>query len=129
MWVTLALELKFQDLLGSLFGLLSKFQYGFRSSRSAADLLTVVSDRNAKAFNRSGALDVLKAFGRVWYAGLLYKIKSYGISGRVFDFFYLGLSFLSYRGHIVVLDQKSLQEYLVNARVPQGFIPGPTLFL
>ena len=31
-------------------GLLSNFQYGFRSSRSTADLLTVVSDRIARAF-------------------------------------------------------------------------------
>ena len=31
------------------------FQYGFRSSRLTADLLTVVSDRIARAFNRSGA--------------------------------------------------------------------------
>ena len=31
------------------------FQYGFRSSRSTADLLTVVSERIAKVFNRSGA--------------------------------------------------------------------------
>ena len=36
-------------------GLFSDFQYGFRSSRSIADLLTVVSDRIARAFNGSGA--------------------------------------------------------------------------
>ena len=36
-------------------GLFSDFQYGFRSSQSTADLLTVVSDRTARAFNRSGA--------------------------------------------------------------------------
>ena len=36
-------------------GLFSDFQYGFRSSRSTADLLTVVSDRIARAFNKSGA--------------------------------------------------------------------------
>ena len=36
-------------------GLFSYFQYGFRSSRSTADLLTVVSDRIARACNRSGA--------------------------------------------------------------------------
>ena len=36
-------------------GLFSDFQYGFRSSRSTADLLTIVSDRIAKAFNRSEA--------------------------------------------------------------------------
>ena len=35
-------------------GLFSDFQYGFRSSQSTADLLTVVSDRIARAFNRSG---------------------------------------------------------------------------
>ena len=34
------------------YGLFSDFQYGFRSSRSTADLLTVVSDRIARAFNR-----------------------------------------------------------------------------
>ena len=47
-------------------GLFSDFQYGFRSSRLTADLLTVASDRIARAFNRSGAtgavgLDISKA--------------------------------------------------------------------
>ena len=37
------------------YGLFSDFQCGFRSSRSTADLLTVVSDRIARGFNRSGA--------------------------------------------------------------------------
>ena len=36
------------------YGLFSDFQYGFMSSRSTADLLTVVSDRIARDFNRSG---------------------------------------------------------------------------
>ena len=36
-------------------GLFSNFQYGFRSCESTADLLGVVSDRIARAFNRSGA--------------------------------------------------------------------------
>ena len=36
-------------------GLFSDFQHGFRSSQSTADLLTVVSGRIARAFNRSGA--------------------------------------------------------------------------
>ena len=64
-------------------GLFSDFHNGFRSSRSTADLLTVVSGRIAWAFNRSGAtravaLDICKAFDRVWHAGL-HKRKSYGI--------------------------------------------------
>ena len=36
-------------------GFFSDFQYSFRSYRSTADLLTVVSDRIARALNRSGA--------------------------------------------------------------------------
>ena len=109
----------------------SDLQYGFSSSRSIADLLTVVSDRIARAFNRSGAtravaLDISKAFDRVWHAGLLHKLKSYGISGQIFG---LISSFLSNRWLRVVLDGKSSQEYPVNAGVPQGSILGPTLFL
>ena len=112
-------------------GFFSDFQYGFRSSRSTANLLTVVSDRIARAFNRSGAtravaLDISKAFDRVWHAGLLHKLKSYGISGQIFG---LISSFLSNRRLRVVLDGKSSQEYPVNAGVPQGSILGPTLFL
>ena len=112
-------------------GLFSDFQYGFRSSRSTADLLTVVSDRIARAFNRFGAtravaLDISKAFDRVRHAGLLHKLKSYGISGQIFG---LISSFLSNRRLRVVLDGKSSQEYPVNAGAPQGSILGPTLFL
>ena len=105
-------------------GLFSDFLYGFRFSRSTADLLTVVTDRIARAFNRSGAtqavaLDIFKAFDRVWHAALLHKFKSYEISGQIFG---LMSSFLSNRRLWVVLDGKSSQEYPVNAGVPQGSI-------
>ena len=61
-------------------GLFSDFQYGFRSFQSTANLLTVMSDRIARAFNRSGAtravaLDISKAFNRVWHAGLLMEFQ------------------------------------------------------
>ena len=51
--------------------LFSDFQYGFRSSGSTPDLLIFVSDKIVRAFNRSGAtlaLDISKAFDRVWHA-------------------------------------------------------------
>ena len=112
-------------------GLFSDFHYGFRSSRSTADLLTVASDRIARAFSKSGAtravaLDISKVFDRVWHAGFLHRLKSYGISGQIFG---LISSFLSNRWLRVVLDWKSSQEYPVNAGVPQDSILGPTLFL
>ena len=121
-------------------GRFSGFQYGFRSSLSTADLLTVVSDRIARVFNSSGAtralerlltgfgkaLDICQAFDRVWHAGLLHKLRFYGILCQI-----LGLmsSFLSNRRLRVVLNGKSSQEYSVNAGFPQGSILGPTLFL
>ena len=56
--------------------LFSDFQYDFRSARSTADFLTVVSDRIARSFNRFGATrsvvhDISKVFDRVWHARYL----------------------------------------------------------
>ena len=108
-------------------GLFSDFQYGIRSSRSTADLLTVVADSIAGAFNRSGAtravaLDISKAFDRVWHAGLLHKLKSYGISGQIFG---LISSFLSNRRLQVVLDE-SLHK---NIQLMWEFLKAPFLVL
>ena len=79
--------------------LFSDLQYGFWSSRATTDLLTVVSDRIPRAFNRPGAtqavaLDISKTIDRIWHAGLLHKFKFYGISGQIFG---LISSFLSNR--------------------------------
>ena len=68
-------------------GLFSDFQYGFRSSPSTADRLTVVSDRISRVLNRSWvtqavAIVIPKAFNRVWNAGLLHKLKSCEILGQ-----------------------------------------------
>ena len=65
----------------------SDVHYGFRSSRSTADLMRDVSDRVARAFSRSGAaravaLDIPKVFHRFCHASS--KLKSYGISGQIF---------------------------------------------
>ena len=88
-----------------------------------------MSDRIARDFNRSGAtqtvaLDISKAFDRVWHAGLLHKLRSYGISGQIFGL----ISFLINRRLRVVLDGKSSQEYPVNSGVAQGSILGPTIY-
>ena len=90
-----------------------------------------MSDRIARVFNRSRAtrvvaLDISKAFDRVWPAGLLLKGKSYGIWGQIFGF--ISSFFCNIRLR-AVLDRKSSQEYPVNAGVSQGSILGPTLFL
>ena len=62
------------------YGLFFYFHYGFRSPQSTADLLTVVFDKVASAFNRSVAiravaLDILllTGFGMLVFS---YKFKS-----------------------------------------------------
>ena len=90
-----------------------------------------MSDRIARAFNRSGttravAIDLSKAFVRVWHVGLLHKLQSYGNSDQIFG---LISTFLINRRLRVVLEGKSSQEYPVNAGVSQGSFLGPTLFL
>ena len=90
-----------------------------------------MSDRIARAFNRFGAtrtvaLDISKVFYRIWHAGLLHKLKTYGISSQIFGPI---SSFLSNRKLQMVLDGKSSQEYPVNTAFPQRFILGLTLFI
>ena len=103
----------------------SNFQYGFRSSRSTANLLTIVSDRIASAFNRpeatqAVALDISKAFDRVWHAGLLHKLKSYGISSQIF-----GLLF-SVKDNFEWFWMESLHK---NIQLMQEFLKAPLLVL
>ena len=94
-------------------------QFGSRSSISTAAFLTFASGI-ASAFNRYNeasravALDIPKAFDRVWYGDLLHKLKSYGFSAEEYG---LILSFLSNRGLQVLVDGKSLHKYLFNASV------------
>ena len=112
-------------------GLFSDFQYGFRSSQSTADLLTVVSDRIARAINRSEAaraiaLDISKAFDRNFRAGLLHKLKSYGILVRCLTLFLLFLVIGNFGWFWMGNRHKN---NTVTAAVPQGSIVGPTLFL
>ena len=62
-------------------GIISDFQYGFRSSWWTADFLTVVSERIASAFNRCGATRHV-ALDRVWQTGLFHKHDTYKSSSH-----------------------------------------------
>ena len=71
-------------------------------------------------------LDISKAFEKVWLPGLIYKIKSSGISGDVLELIknFLLNSFLS-----VVLNGQTSELQKINAGVPQGSILGPLFLL
>ena len=88
--------------------LLNQNQSGFRPSDSCINQLLAITHDIFEAFDvkpslevRSVFLDISKAFDKVWHEGLLYKLKSMGISGELYD---LLESYLSGRFQKVVLN-------------------------
>ena len=75
---------------------------------------------------RAVFLDISKAFDKVWHEGLISKLKSNGIQGKLLN---LIISFLSNRKQRVVLNGKSSEWKDVSAGVPQGSVLGPLFFL
>ncbi len=111
----------------SSFNLLSDHQYGFRKGRSTGDLLAFLTD----SLSRFGetytvALDISKAFDRVWHKAQLSKLPSYGFYPALCSFF---SSFLSLRSIAAVVDGHCSTPKPINSGVPQGSVLFPTLFL
>ena len=124
------LNRKFQRHLSN-HNLISDHQYGFRQGRSTGDLLSYLSDSWSSSLRDFGetfsiALDISKAFDRVWHKSLISKLPSYGFYPSVCAFI---SNFLSGRSIAAVVDGHCSSAKTINSGVPQGSVLSPTLFL
>nr|CAI5862375.1 unnamed protein product [Callosobruchus analis] len=106
-------------------------QYGFRKHRSTGDLLAYVTHMWNRAIENHGAsrvvaVDISKAFDRVWHEGPLAKLAAYGLPPGLRQWLN---SFLNDRCLFVAVEGCSSAVFPINAGVPQGSVFSPTLFL
>ena len=104
---------------------------GFRQGRSTDDLLAFLSESWSSSFRDFGetfavALDMSKAFDRVWHKALIFRLPSYGFYPSLCNFI---SNFLSDRSIAVVVDGHCSSPKSINSGVPQGSVLSPTLFL
>ena len=112
--------------------LIFQHQASFKPGDSCINQLLSISHEIYQSFDegfdvRSVFFDIPKAFHKVWYNGLIFKLKQNGKSGNLLN---LLSNFLRKRKQRVVLNGQTSSSWAgVNAGVPEGSILGPYLFL
>ena len=111
--------------------LIDECQSGFRKNRSTEDQITLLSQEIEDAFQTKQKtlavfFDLTKAFDKVWKDGLLYKLITNGIRGRMFGWI---RDYLGRRRGRVKLDGYISKLVTLEEGVPQGGSLFPTLFV
>lgn len=106
------------------------FQFGFRKQHSTVQqthriVNKISTSLEEKSFCTAAFLDLTQAFDKVWYSGLLYKIKNLLPT----SYYLLLKSYTKERHYQVKYNTAYSSNYPVKAGVTQGSVLGPLLYL
>ena len=106
-------------------------QSGFLPGESTTSQLLCIYENLCSNFDKrittqSVCFDISKAFDRVWHRGLLLKLESIGVRGKLLNWFQ---NYLTDRTQAVVIKGEKSSEKKIPAGVPHGSVLGALLFL
>ena len=110
---------------------ITSLQHGFMRSRSCSSQLLSLLHSIGEALDKNKQTDVLyldfaKAFDTVDHATLIEKLKWYGVTSQLLDWF---SDYLMDRSQRVVIDGEASVRLPFTSGVPQGSLVGPLLFV
>ena len=113
------------------FGMIYKYQFGFRHSYSTTMALIEITDQLREQIEKKNItmgifIDLTKAFDLVNHDILIFKLQTYGIRGPAIE---LIKSYLSERTQYTKIGSTKSDINTIKCGVPQGSVLGPLFFL